>query len=84
VKTAIYIEDGVVQLVLTPEGKFEKNALAAFENKPTETRIMHGEFYDCAGGWARHSRPMAHGVTGAASRSLIIRTEAGQKSEQDV
>lgn len=39
-KTAIYIEDGVCQLVLTPENKFEQDALASFSEKPTETAIM--------------------------------------------
>lgn len=34
-KTAIYIEDGTVQLVLTHESDFEKNALGSFEgNSP--------------------------------------------------
>lgn len=27
-KTAIYVEDGTVQLVITPESDFEKNALS--------------------------------------------------------
>ena len=49
-KTAIYIEDGVVQLVITPEGEFEKNALKSFENKPMEAKVFAGAFYDCRGG----------------------------------
>lgn len=52
-KTAIYIEDGVVQLVLTPEGEFEKNALSTFENKSISSFIYTGSFYDCRGGWVR-------------------------------
>jgi hypothetical protein len=67
-KTAIYIEDGAVQLVITPESDFEKNALKAFEDKPTSTRIHHGSFYHCQGGWARHGRS-------EEDRSLILRTE---------
>jgi len=53
-KTAIYIEDGVVQLVLTPEGEFENNALCSFENQATRTQIKVGQFYSCRGGWTRH------------------------------
>lgn len=52
-KTAIYIEDGVVQLVITPESDFEKNALSTFEKKPLEAQIFSGTFYDCRGGWVR-------------------------------
>lgn len=33
-KTAIYIEDGVVQLVVTPESDFEKAAVRAFSYEP--------------------------------------------------
>jgi len=54
-KTAIYIEDGVVQLIITPESEFEKNALSSFQNKEVETKIFSGSFYDCRGGWVRQS-----------------------------
>jgi hypothetical protein len=54
-KTAIYIEDGVVQLVLTPENDFEKNALNGFAKKPLSVQIFEGTFYDCRGGWVRQS-----------------------------
>lgn len=64
-KTAIYIEDGVVQLVLTPQNEFEKNVLGSFEDKSTATQVMAGSFYNCGGGWVRHRD---------ADRSLIIRT----------
>ncbi len=65
-KTAIYIEDGVVQLVITPESEFEKNALKSFEARPTEHEIYHGTFYRCQGGWDRHSNDKD-------DRSLMIR-----------
>ena len=54
-KTAIYIEDRIVQLVVTPESEFEKNALTSFENKPLEVKIFSGTFYDCRGGWTRQT-----------------------------
>ena len=50
-KTAIYIEDGVVQLVITPETEFEKNALTTFRDKPLDAKLYAGSFYDCRGGW---------------------------------
>jgi len=54
-KTAIYIEDGIVQLVITPESEFEKNALSSFEQKELDARVFSGTFYDCRGGWIRQS-----------------------------
>lgn len=54
-KTAIYIEDGLVQLVITPESEFEKNALSTLREKPLDARLFAGSFYDCRGGWVRQS-----------------------------
>lgn len=71
-KTAIYIEDGVVQLVLTPESDWEKNAMASFADKPTETRIFSGTFYDCRGGWTRQKRYFAE-ADETEDKSIIIR-----------
>jgi hypothetical protein len=55
VKTAIYIEDGIVQLVITPETEFEVNALSTFRDKPLEAKLFSGSFYDCRGGWVRQT-----------------------------
>ncbi len=75
-KTAIYIEDGVVQLVITPESEFEKAALRSFEREPIEAKVFSGTFYDCRGGWARQAGyyPTSHGFAGdSADKSLILR-----------
>lgn len=72
-KTAIYIEDGTVQLVLTPESEFEKNALRSFEGKETRTLVFCGSFYDCRGGWVRQSRYYEGPYGQAEDRSLILR-----------
>lgn len=53
-KTAIYIEDGVVQLVLTPETEFEKDAMRSFSGESIlKAEMFRGAFYDCRGGWVR-------------------------------
>jgi len=52
-KTAIYIEDGVVQLVLTPESAFEKSSMLQFHDKILQVKFFTGSFYDCRGGWSR-------------------------------
>lgn len=54
-KTAIYIEDGVVQLVITPESEFEKTAMKSFYGKELNAKVFTGSFYDCRGGWVRQS-----------------------------
>ncbi len=75
-KTAIYIEDGTVQLVLTPESEYEKGALKTFENKPLNAQIFVGSFYDCRGGWVRQkhfSRQNFNPMLDTDDRSLILR-----------
>jgi len=72
-KTAIYIEDGVVQLVLTPEEEFEKNAFHTFREKRLSAKIYDGSFYKCNGGWNRH---------GPDDISLILRIEQEQNDHR--
>lgn len=76
-KTAIYIEDGLVQLVLTPESTFEKNALAGFKEKgEASVQIFRGTFYDCSGGWNRWRKTYPETCYGSdqEDHSIIIRT----------
>ena len=75
-KTAIYIEDGVVQLVITPESDFEKSALRSFEEKPMEAKVFAGTFYDYRGGWVRQAGYFSGGMFNGSDnndRSLILR-----------
>jgi|SRR5262245_9775377 len=70
-KTAIYIEDGLLQVVITPESEFEKRALSTLENKPLEAQIFSGSFYDCRGGWVRQTA--YHSNYSSGDTSLILR-----------
>jgi hypothetical protein len=86
-KTAIYIEDGTVQLVLTPESEFEKSALSKFEKNPLEAKIFAGSFYDCRGGWVRQAShtscaplPGVHFLRGE-DRSLILRVSKNPQED---
>lgn len=75
-KTAIYIEDGTVQLVITPESDFEKAALKSFSTRPLEARVFSGGFYDSRGGWVRQSSFYPQSMYGSArsdDTSLILR-----------
>lgn len=76
-KTAIYIEDGIVQLVLTPQNDWEKNALRSFEGGRPKAEIFTGSFYDCRGGWTRQADyyPNAYTKEREGDVSLIIRVQ---------
>lgn len=69
-KTAIYIEDGVTQLVLTPDNKFEQDVVGRIESVDTRVAIYRGEFYHCQGGWNRH---------GGGETSLMLRLTVNPK-----
>lgn len=85
-KTAIYIEDGVVQLVITPESDFEKNALSTMQGNLLDAKIFSGSFYDCRGGWIRQAE---YGINNGYNtvidnddKSLIIRIDKSQELEK--
>lgn len=54
-KAAIFIEDGVQQVVLTPENEWERTSLRAIEGKRKKVETHWGTFYTCRGGWLRQS-----------------------------
>jgi hypothetical protein len=82
VKTAIYIQDGDVQLVITPENQWEKNALNSFGDKVDAT-VMRGSFYACAGGWIRQTSCYGDSINDRPGtdedRSLILRAKKDQR-----
>lgn len=54
-KIALYIEDGLEQIVLTPEGDVEKNILKKLHDGTRNFSMKRGGFYACQGGWTRQS-----------------------------
>lgn len=82
-KTAIYIEDGTVQLVITPESEFEKNALSTFYNKPMEAHLFSGSFYDCRGGWVMQSGHYPQGINNHKDNSLIITSREQDENQSN-
>ncbi len=52
-KIALYIQDGLEQIVLTPEGETEKSILAKLHDGSREMSLKRGSFYRCQGGWIR-------------------------------
>lgn len=52
-KIALYIEDGLEQIVLTPDSETEKGILNKIHDGSRELQIERGAFYGCRGGWTR-------------------------------
>jgi hypothetical protein len=54
VKIALYIEDGLEQVVLSPESETERSILGKLHDSSRQLSVYRGEFYNCRGGWTRH------------------------------
>jgi hypothetical protein len=54
-KVAVYISEGITQLVLTPESDWEKTIVKQVAAGERQSRIYYGSFYECQGGWVRQS-----------------------------
>jgi hypothetical protein len=52
-KTIIYVENGLTQLVLTPETDFEKKVIGEFDYKNSKVELFKGNFAECQGGYIR-------------------------------
>lgn len=52
-KIALYVEDGLEQIVLTPETETEKGIVGKLHDGTRELAIHKGGFYACQGGWTR-------------------------------
>ena len=52
-KTAVFIEDGVTQLILTPETELEQKVVSTVKDGHREAAVYTGDFYKCQGGWTR-------------------------------
>ena len=69
-KSAIYINEGTTQLVLTPDNEWEKNCLKMIKDGG-DVSTYYGEFYECQGGWYRQP---SLGVS-RSEQSLIFRID---------
>jgi hypothetical protein len=54
VKIALYIEDGLEQIVLSAQTKSEQSILDKLHDGDRSLSIKKGGFYECQGGWVRH------------------------------
>jgi hypothetical protein len=62
-KIALYIEDGLEQIVLTPESDVEKGIVGKLRDRSRQLNIETGSFFECRGGFVRQ---------GAGDESTII------------
>ena len=70
-KIAFYIEDGLEQVVLTPESDIEKAILGKLrEGEGREMTICRGSFYECNGGWMRQKLPPETSIYNSGFRRL--------------
>lgn len=53
-KIALYIEDGLEQIVLTPQSDTEKAILRKLHDGSRTFEMKKGSFYACNGGWTRY------------------------------
>lgn len=89
-KIALYIEDGLEQIVLTPETETEVGILGKLHDGERELSIKRGEFYACQGGWIRQRRMYSVGEMGfdgreeAESTMIVLRERILQKEGEDV
>lgn len=63
-KIALYIEDGLEQIVLTPESDTEKAILGKLHDGSRQLSILKGSFFQCKGGWMRHGIHTIHSLYG--------------------
>lgn len=73
-KSAIYLDEGNTQLVLTPENDWERNILQMVHGE-LKDKTYWGQFYACQGGWIREYD--AHYATTRPRQddSLILRVQ---------
>lgn len=73
-RIALYIQDGLEQIVLTPEGKTETDILAKLHDGGRTLSIKCGSFFQCNGGWIRHSEATD------TSTMLVLRSTSEEPS----
>lgn len=80
-KTALYLEDGILQLVITPETEFERDSIDNFSDEKLKVEIMAGSFYACQGGWIR-LKPISNHVD-TDEISLILKIDKNNITKGD-
>lgn len=84
-KIALYVEDGLEQIVLTPESDTEKAILGKLHDGSRHMELKKGSFFRCAGGWMRHGVYSTSNVYGRSDQNddstMIVLQRVGAKVE---
>ena len=75
-KFALYAEDGITQVVLTPESETERGILGELHKTPIDLSIRRGSFYECRGGWVRYRQD-------SDDSTMIVVTKSTRPQMQD-
>lgn len=71
-KIALYIEDGLEQIVLTPDSATEKAILDKIHDGSRALAIRRGAFYGCRGGWTRWKQGGAYNAFVDDESTMIV------------
>lgn len=81
-KVAFYIEEGLEQIVLTPENEHEKRMMDLLHKGQRSFSIMRGTFYQCQGGWVRHGSSFGlHEDDRSDDSTIIVLRPKGEADE---
>lgn len=86
-KIALYIEDGLEQIVLTPESKQESDILGRIHDGSRSIELRRGDFYECRGGWVRWKQPQSGMFSHGDSRNhdestmIVLRERAVEETQ---
>ena len=73
-KVAFYMQDGLEQIVLTPESTSERALVERLHDHTRELTIKKGSFFECVGGYVRHNQASDH------STMLVLRPKTEPQS----
>jgi len=82
-KSAIYIESGTTQFVLTPESEIDKQVLDQIE-RANGLSTCRGSFYETRGGWIRYREHHNNYYNDGKDQSLIFLVRETKPEESAV
>jgi hypothetical protein len=77
-KVAVYIDENLKQINLTPESKYERDVVFALKDGRYEMEIHSGTFSTCAGGWLRY-----YGEVETNKETVFIVLKEKKKAENE-
>lgn len=80
-KTALFIQDGQLQVVLTPTVDSEQAILNLVEKKE-KVSFHRGSFYECNGGWTRYRESWENSYGDRISDTSLIITLRDPRPEE--